>query len=154
MVYEMSLDVYLTIEDAFPDAYSSGIFVREDGQIKEISRAEWDAKFPGREPVVAPSRTGDNGVYQANITHNLNKMAGEAGIYQALWRPEEIGITKAAQLIDPLRDGLALLESDPERFKALNPSNGWGSYESLVEFVRKYLAACEKYPQARIKVSR
>ncbi len=34
-------------------------------------------------------------VYISNVTHNLNKMAGEAGIYEALWRPEEIGITHA-----------------------------------------------------------
>lgn len=27
-------------------------------------------------------------VYWANITRNLNKMASEAGIYEALWRPE------------------------------------------------------------------
>lgn len=31
-----------------------------------------------------------------NITHNLGRMAKEAGIYQHLWRPEEIGVTKAA----------------------------------------------------------
>ena len=35
------------------------------------------------------------GAYSANITHNLGKMAEEAGIYKHLWRPEEIGITKA-----------------------------------------------------------
>ena len=39
--------------------------------------------------------------YSSNITHNLGAMAREAGIYEACWRPEEIGITKAAQLIEP-----------------------------------------------------
>ena len=38
-------------------------------------------------------------VYSANITHNLNRMAMEAGIYECLWRPDEHGITKAAQII-------------------------------------------------------
>lgn len=38
-------------------------------------------------------------LYWANITHNLNSMAGAAGIYQHLWRPEEVGVTKARQLI-------------------------------------------------------
>jgi hypothetical protein len=28
--------------------------------------------------------------YQSNITHNLGSMAEAAGIYQALWHPEEI----------------------------------------------------------------
>jgi hypothetical protein len=92
--------------------------------------------------------------YSRNITHNLNTMAGEAGIYEVMWRPDEIGITKAAQLIEPLKDGLAKLESDPERFKKLNPSNGWGSYDGLVSFVRDYLRACEETPDAEVYVSR
>lgn len=48
-------------------------------------------------------------VFGSNITHNLGEMAEEAGIYKHLWRPEEIGITKADQLIAPLREGLARL---------------------------------------------
>lgn len=81
-------------------------------------------------------------------------MAGEAGIYYALWRPDEIGITTAAQLIQPLKAGLAKLDSDPERFEKLNPSNGWGSYERLVSFVRDYLRACEETPDAKVYASR
>lgn len=65
-------------------------------------------------------------VYEANITHNLNTMADEAGIYNHLWRPEEVGARVARDLIKPLSVGLALLLSDPERFKKINPENGWG----------------------------
>ena len=32
-------------------------------------------------------------VYNSNITHNLNKMAAEAGIYRLLWYPEEEDLT-------------------------------------------------------------
>ena len=92
--------------------------------------------------------------YSSNITHNLNKMASEAGIYEALWRPDEIGITKAAQLIEPLREGLAILTSDRLRFERLNPANGWGSYEGLVVFVRDYLRACQEYPESEVHASR
>lgn len=93
-------------------------------------------------------------VFSRNITHNLGPMAKEAGIYQHLWRPDEIGITKASQLIEPLAKGLALLESEPERFKALNPSNGWGDYGGLVEFVGKYLGACRQFPDGDVSVWR
>jgi len=93
-------------------------------------------------------------IYDRNITHNLNKMADEAGIYKHLWRPEEIEITKAAQLIEPLREGLSLLLSDPERFKKFDPENKWGDYDGLVNFVREYLAACEENPNASVSVSR
>jgi hypothetical protein len=93
-------------------------------------------------------------VFSKNVTHNLNAMADEAGIYKALWRPEEIGITKASELVKPLESGLSLLVSDPARFAKHNPDNGWGSYESLVEFVRAYVAACKTWPDAEVSVSR
>ena len=149
----MSLDVYLEIPgESLPPG--SGIFIREDGQTKEISREEWNQRFPDREPV-AVIRDGDtNCVYRGNITHNLNTMAEEAGIYQHLWRPEEIDITKSGQLIGPLRDGLGLLQSEPDRFKVFNPPNGWGNYEGLVRFVADYLAACERFPDANVRTWR
>lgn len=93
-------------------------------------------------------------VYWANITHNLGKMAAEAGIYQHLWRPEEIGITKAGQLIEPLRNAVALLKADPARFEQHNSPNGWGMYEHFVPFVEQYLAACVENPDATVRVSR
>ena len=93
-------------------------------------------------------------IYSANITHNLGKMAKAAGIYQHLWRPEEIGITKARELIDPLQTGLAKLEADPEKFEAYNAPNGWGLYKHFVPFVRKYLEACKENPDADVSVSR
>jgi hypothetical protein len=99
-------------------------------------------------------RTVEPTVFEYNITHNLNVMAEEAGIYKPLWRPEEVGITTAAQLVEPLRGGLALLRSDPERFRVHNPSNGWGNYEGLVRFVESYLHACEENPEARVEACR
>ena len=92
--------------------------------------------------------------YANNITHNLGEMAEEAGIYKLLWRPEEIGIFKAQQLITPLRDGLNLLQSNPKKFKQFNPKNGWGNYDNFISFVEEYLKVCEKFPNANIKVSR
>ena len=147
----MSLDVYLKI--AKQERCGSGIFIRENGVIREITHAEWDEKFPSTEPVVAEFNDNE-AVYWANITHNLGKMAGQAGIYEYLWRPDEIGVTIAAELIDPLTAGLALLKSDRARFEVFNPSNGWGNYDVLVKFTEDYLAACVEYSSAVIEVSR
>lgn len=148
----MSLDVYLTLPGA-KVTIEARIFIREDGQNKEITRAEWNARFPGREPYTLTSDANEE-VYSANITHNLNAMAAEAGIYEALWRPEEVGIAKAEQLIAPLRAGLALLLDKPEHFHQFNPKNGWGNYEGLVQFVTDYVATCAAYPTADVSVSR
>lgn len=97
---------------------------------------------------------GEDEVYWANITHNLGRMAREAGIYEALWRPEEIGITKASQLIGPLSEGLLKLVGEPARFEAFNAANGWGKWEHFVPFVAKYLEACKNNPDAAVRVSR
>jgi hypothetical protein len=149
----MSLDVSLILPDAQRSTGSS-IFIREGGQNKEITRAEWDMRYPDREPIVVSASDDSDEVYSANITHNLNKMAKEAGIYEALWRPEEIGITHAEQLLPPLSEGYQLLTNDPDRFRQFNPENGWGTYEALVSFVADYLIACARYPAAKVSVSR
>ena len=149
----MSLDVYLT-QKGMQKIGGQRIFIREDGQTKEISRAEWDRRFPDREPVVVECPDDDEEVYSANITHNLTVMAGLANLYQPCWRPEELGITKAGQLIPLLRAGLEKLLADPAQFIDHNPANGWGSYEGLISFVQNYLAACEEYPDAEVSVSR
>lgn len=93
-------------------------------------------------------------LYDANITHNLGKMAAEAGIYQHLWRPEELGITVASELIAPLTDGLDLMKRNPARFEPFNAPNGWGKYEDFVPWIERYLEACVANPTARVEVSR
>lgn len=92
--------------------------------------------------------------FTANITHNLGWMAKEAGIYLQVWRPEEVGIKKASQMVNPLEEGLALLKSDPERFKKFEPENKWGTYNGFIEWLDEYLQACKNFPDADIEVSR
>lgn len=151
----MSLDVYLTIKELQIEKATSGIFIRENGQTKEITQEEWNNRNPNTKPIKFEQKYIEtNQVYSANITHNLNTMASEAGIYNYLWKPDEIQITKAKQLINPLREGLHKLKSEPERYKKFNPENGWGSYEGLVKFVENYLNACYEYPDADVEVSR
>jgi hypothetical protein len=93
-------------------------------------------------------------VYSANITHNLNRMAREAGIYACLWRPNENGITHARQIIEPLAAGLALLVTDKARFKQFDAPNGWGLWAHFVLWCADYLQACRDNPDALVSVSR
>jgi hypothetical protein len=150
----MSLDVSLigAIHTRTP---SSGIFIRTNGSQTEISREQWDNLFPGIEPVAIRTYAEETDeLYSRNITHNLVEMANKAGIYEALWRPEESNYTKAKDLIEPLETGLAKLRESPYEFMKYNPTNGWGTYEGLIEFVEDYLSACKRYPEATVTVSR
>jgi hypothetical protein len=94
-------------------------------------------------------------VFDSNITHNLGPMANEAGIYTALWRPEEVkDNVVAADLIPILETGLAELKADPAHFKTFDSPNGWGKYEHFVPFVEEVLQACRDNPDARPRASR
>jgi hypothetical protein len=88
-------------------------------------------------------------VYDLNITHNLGGMAQLAGIYDCLWRPEENGIESAAQMIKPLEDGICFMVRNREECEQLEPSNGWGSYETLFRAACSALRACKEYPETR-----
>lgn len=114
-----------------------------------LSRQKWISYDAGKTLIEEREH-----VYDANITHNLNEMAKEAGIYEALWHPEEIGKTKASEIAEILEKGLKDLKARPEHFKTFNAPNGWGMYEHFVPFVEEYLEACKKYPDAIIEVSR
>lgn len=148
----MSLDVYLKTPSV-ENKPRWAIFVRENGATKEISLDDWNQRYPGTLPVLAKVEAS-NEVYHANITHNLNEMADAAGIYMCLWRPDEIGIEKASELEPLLYDGLHRLRSDPDKYTAHNPGNGWGTYEGLVSFVECYWLACKNNPDAIVVVSR
>ena len=114
-------------------------------------------------------------LYTANITHNMTKMADACGLYDVLWRPyrldsnwdpkleknsdkeyefESAVTVKAAELIETLEKGLEELENNPEKYKKFNPENGWGTYATLVNFTKKYITACKKYPTSIVETCR
>jgi len=93
-------------------------------------------------------------LFSTNITHNLTDMAEAAGIYYALWRPEEKGYKMAEDIIPLLEDGLKKLLENPEHYKQYDSPNGWGIYDHFVPFVKEVLEACKEYPKALLHVSR
>jgi hypothetical protein len=100
-------------------------------------------------------------VFSQNITHNLNTMAmtvelsNGMTLYDVMWRPDEQqGLKYARDIAELLDEGWNILLSDPDKFKIFNPSNGWGSYDGLVNFVYNYRNACWDNPDAELSVSR
>ena len=81
-------------------------------------------------------------------------MAEEAGIYAAVWRPEENGITTAGELIGPLEAAIAAMVADPPRFERHNSPNGWGLYENFVPWLRALLGARRENPSLQFMASR
>lgn len=119
-----------------------------------LSRKKWVSFDEGKTHTVE-----NEDVFSANITHNLNKMAIEAGLYGCLWRPEESFVSEdgnvyARDLIEQMSKGLELMKRNPAIFKAFNPPNGWGHYEGFIQWIERYIAACIENPDAIVNVSR
>lgn len=153
----MSLDVYLILsqEFAFFNEKQEIIYIREGGQTIDISRDKWNKRFPGKEPFITIETKKANVVYRGNITHNLNEMSIKcANLYTYLWRPEEINVFYAKDLIVPVERRLNLLKKKKEYFEQYNPRNGWGNYDVLVSFVEEYLEKCKTFPIAKVSVWR
>jgi len=109
------------------------------------TRTEGFCKCCGREPEY---------ILDVNITHNLNTMAEEAGLYKALWRPDEQGWKQLKDIIPILEKGLKDLKDRPEHYKTFNPENGWGTYKYFVYFVEKILECGRENSEAFIEINR
>jgi hypothetical protein len=113
-------------------------------------------------------------LYSSNITHNLGKMANEAGIYEALWRPyqlkegynipegdyqaeyefEENNPVRGYEIIPVIEKGLEDMIARPAHYKIFDSPNGWGLYKHFVPFIEKYLEALKEYPESFVECSR
>ena len=92
-------------------------------------------------------------VHWQNITHNLNKIASEAGIYNCLWHPDKAEIKKAMHLIKPLTQAIADMKDRPDHYKKFDAENGWGTYDDFLPWLECLLKACINNPSADVRVS-
>lgn len=93
-------------------------------------------------------------LFRGTITHNLITIAEACGLYKVVWNPEEHGIEIARHMEFPLMDGLDELIGNEDKYRALQPENGFGTYDGFVKFIQRYLEACKEYPHAIVRVCR
>jgi len=93
----------------------------------------------------------DATVIDLNITHNLTPMWRLAGCYDALY----MSVDREARTISPaLEEAVRRMKVDPAAYVALNPPNGWGSYEDALPWLERLLVACKAHPSAIVGVSK
>ncbi len=98
-----------------------------------------------------------------NYTHNCNGMIAEALTDLGCVNAKVIGSGPLAKVIGPAwwdrLDGcdgptgaaflhalIGQLEADPEKYRAMNPSNGWGDYDTLVKVLTEMRNAVPEWP--------
>lgn len=88
-------------------------------------------------------------LFSANITHNVAPMWRKAGVMEALYESDG---KLAGEVLEVLRAGLADMKAKPAEYKALNPSNGWGSYARAVPWLENFIEACAAHPKGVIRI--
>ena len=106
----------------------------------------WDVHLEADLGGPEPLRVGD---LDANYTWNVGPMfkaaVGEAGL-------NHLDGISAAEMREKCAAILAAFNANPEKFRALNPANGWGNFDGAREFIRTIHDACERAPKAIVRV--
>lgn len=79
-----------------------------------------------------------------------------------MWRlamPDTDGLAglegmQAGEAAKVLRLGIAHMENEPAPYKALDPPNNWGDFDSQLEALKQLMAWCERHPRAKVAIWR
>lgn len=85
-----------------------------------------------------------------NYTHNCNPMIRLAGFEQ--W-PYELNGMACRQFCSKLADALHEMRRTPDRYRAMDPENGWGDFDSLRTQLTKIHDTFDRYPSATVRCS-
>lgn len=86
-------------------------------------------------------------VFWKNYTSNVSQMWRHAGIDL-----QDFNGREASEIIQPLTMAIQEMARDPEFYTAMNPENGWGSYEGCLNFLREILDAATIHYKGRLEV--
>ena len=88
-------------------------------------------------------------IYTCNYTHNVVPMWKVASVYNALY--ESHG-KQAGEIVSELQQGLNFMRANYAKMEELNPSNGWGSADSAISMLERFVQACIEHPKCQISV--
>lgn len=92
-------------------------------------------------------QSGDQITETINYTHNCNQMVREAGMPEWPYKVHGWSARKLRRRLDVV---LAELRANPEKYRAMNPANGWGDYDGLRSQLARLRSDCRDHPRARV----
>lgn len=101
------------------------------------------------------SLTIDTGAPEATVVYSRNHTSNTA----QMWREAGCDIAAfdgmpAPEFAASLGPAIEKMKAEPDRFRAYEPGNGWGSFETTIEFLTELLIACGTHPKTTVEVSR
>ena len=145
----MSLDLYIK-SNAPVIKKGTGVYVRKDGPTVELKTIEEIHRhFPDSDlSKISIDKYEDCDFWHGNISHNMGRMASKVPIegseltqFDLMWQPDEHGIVKTGSSgyrNNVLKEFL-YMRGNREDLSLLNPENGWGDYDQLLEFTEDYI---------------
>lgn len=70
-----------------------------------------------------------------NYTHNCNAMMRDAG-YDWVYH---LDMQQVNETLPQFQAMIETLKANPEKYRAMNPPNGWGNYDELVDILEKMM---------------
>ena len=61
---------------------------------------------------------------------------------------------RCADVIGDLQVAVEVMEKYPDVYRELNPPNGWGDYESALEYLTRMRDMAQQHPACTIRISR
>jgi len=86
-----------------------------------------------------------------NYTYNVSPMFREA--FDCLDGIRMLDGMSAPVAAKWLQIAVSAMRADPEKYRAMNPPNGWGSYEGVLKLLEEMLAECEGRTRCVVQVS-
>lgn len=76
-----------------------------------------------------------------------------------MWRHAGADLAKfdgelAGSCVPLLESAIAHMKANPSEYKAMDPLNGWGSYDLLVPALEELVAGFRRHPKATVRVHR
>lgn len=86
--------------------------------------------------------------YEWNYTFNVHAMLVDAGFVV-----RDMDKMRAGEVVPKLESAIKRLESDPEKYRSMNPKNGWGDYDRMLDnWLRPMLVAFKEKPGLIVNV--
>lgn len=84
-----------------------------------------------------------------NYTYNIQPMTARAGLHSLT----ELDGMLCLEAYPIVQNVIRRMEAEPEGYRALNPSNGWGDYDGFLARLRDLAAGLARTPSAVVRVS-
>jgi len=86
-------------------------------------------------------------VYSGNYTHNVSPMWHRAGCLDVLYESRGAAVP---DVLPVLEAALIAMRSEPDAYRAMNPPNGWGSYDGAIAWLDRLVSECRVNPRCTV----